>query len=140
MPIEPDRELLRAIFPEMPPDMPIHDAIMEHNGRILKLRDALDQALDTLPPTKGRGDSAPLPRRQTILRLSYYGSNGEMLTPRAIALRCSIEPRDVSIIKAEALGRLRGNENVRQKLRAFFVPTGTPLGPIPVSYLNALPP
>ena len=132
--------LLRAIFPEKPSDAPILHYIMQGETRI-PLKDVLNEALDTLPLTRGKNDSGPWPRWKTVLDQSY-GLNRSKLTRGAIAQSCRIDPRYVSKIKREALIELRRDAEVMERLEAFFIPAGmgTTFDQIPVSYLNALPP
>ena len=115
------RSLLRAIFPENPSDAPIYPTITQHDGSRIDLKEALSQALNTLPFTRGRMDPAPRQRWRTVLELSYYGSDGAKLTQKAIAVRCGIDPRYIPKIKREALTELRRNERIIQMLSAFFV-------------------
>jgi len=130
--------LLRAIFPEQPPDARICDVVTQpDDGTRLKLRDALNEALDTLPLTRGSKDSGPRARWKTVLELSYYHG----LTREAIAQELHTNRKYVSRIRRAALIELRRNERVTQMLSAFFVPTGTgtTFDP-PESYRDALPP
>jgi len=114
------RSLLRAIFPEKLHDASIRDVVTQRDGTILTLRDALNEALDTLPPTRGSGDSAPWARRKTVLD-HYYGLSGDKLERQAIAQKLHTDPRYVSRIRRDVLTELRRNERVTQMLRAFFV-------------------
>jgi len=115
------RSLLRAIFPETPSYAPIAPAITQDDGGRMELREALDQALATLPFTRGSRDSTPRARWKEVLELSYYGLGGAMLTRRAIALRCDIDPRYILKMRRAALIELRRNERVIQMLSAFFI-------------------
>ena len=111
--------LLRAIFPEKPSDAPILDYIMQGETRI-PLKDVLNEALDTLPLTRGKNDSGSWPRWKTVLDQSY-GLNGVKLTPKAIEARCRINSVSIPKIKREALIELRRNAEVMERLEAFFI-------------------
>lgn len=113
--------LLRAIFRDKPPDVPIYSNFTNSDGTTVSLKDALNIALDTLRPTRGKNDSGPWPRRKTVLD-KCYGLNGEKLTLAVIAVKCRIAPRSVYSIKRETLRELRRDEKVTRLLSVFFVP------------------
>ncbi|TSC56288.1 MAG: hypothetical protein Greene071421_257 [Parcubacteria group bacterium Greene0714_21] len=117
--------LLRAIFRDKPADTPICTTITKENGETLSLQAALNNALDTLPFTKGKNDHRRWARRKTVLDKSY-GLNGIRFTPREIGTQMPISPRYVTRTRIEALRELRRSEKVIQRLSTFFVPTGTP--------------
>lgn len=117
--------LFRAIFRDKPADTPIYTTITQNGGTTLSLRDALNEALDTLRLTKGNNDRRPWARWKIVLDKSY-GLNGIRFKPKEIVAQWPTIPlRSVSAIKREALRELRRNEGVIQMLSAFFVPTPT---------------
>lgn len=116
--------LLRAIFQDKPADAPICTTITHDGKTTLSLRDALTEALKTLPFTKGKNDRRPWARWATVLDKSY-GLKGIRHTPREIRAQFSIPERSVAATNREALRELRRNEEVIQMLSAFFIPTPT---------------
>ncbi|MDP2735679.1 MAG: hypothetical protein Q8P12_05740 [bacterium] len=62
--------LLRAIFPHVPFEAPVFHYIVEE-GREVSIIRVLAEALDALPPTRGKGEANPSPRMKIVLQSLY---------------------------------------------------------------------